>query len=154
NTLVFAPLVAAHQFLNLHLLWMTTGACCAMCFCASGIYIINDLADIDSDRRHPSKRRRPFASGELHVATVLVVAPLLVGGGIAFSLLLPWNATLILLSYVVVSTAYTYWLKEKLLADVITLAALYTIRIIMGGEATGLLLSPWLLSFSLFLFIS
>jgi 4-hydroxybenzoate polyprenyltransferase/phosphoserine phosphatase len=154
NILVFAPLVAAHQFLNVDLILLTTGACLAMCSCASGIYIINDLADIDSDRRHPFKRRRPFANGELPIATGLIMAPLLVGGGIALSLLLPWNATLILLSYVGLSTAYTYWLKEKLLADVITLAALYTIRIIMGGVAGGLLVSPWFLSFSLFLFIS
>src|SRR5262249_14247769 len=152
--LVFAPIVAAHQLLNIDLILMATGAFVAMCLCASGIYIINDLADIDSDRRHPFKKRRPFANGELPITTALMMSPLLLGSVIAFSLLLPWSATLVLLGYIGLSTAYTYWLKEKLLADVIALATLYTIRIIMGGVAADLLISPWLLSFSLFLFIS
>ena len=154
NVLVFAPLVAAHQVFNVDLLLMAACAFFAMCFCASGIYVINDLADIDSDRSHPVKQRRPFANGEVHIATGLIMAPLLVGCGIAVSLLLPWNATVILLAYVGLSTVYTYWLKEKLLADVIALAALYTIRIIMGGVAISIFVSPWLLTFSLFLFLS
>jgi 4-hydroxybenzoate polyprenyltransferase len=154
NTLVFVPLLASHYFSHGDLVLKAEERFISMSFCASAVYIINDLMDIDSDRQHPSKRNRPFASGELPIPIGLLMAPLMLGGGIVLSLLLPREATVILLCYVALSTVYTYWLKEKLLTDVIALAILYTLRILEGGAATSLLVSPWLLAFSLFLFTS
>jgi 4-hydroxybenzoate polyprenyltransferase len=82
------------------------------------------------------------------------MVPLLLGLGVCLSLFLPKMATEVLLIYTALATAYTFWLKRKLLADVVTLALLYTVRIVEGGTATSLLVSPWLLAFSLFMFIS
>ena len=154
NLLIFVPLLASHNILQLELIGQAVLAFLSMSFCASSVYVVNDLSDVESDRRHHSKQRRPFASGELPIPVGLLMAPLLAAGGIALSLMLPPMATAILLCYVLLSAAYTYWLKQKLLADVITLAGLYTLRIIEGGAATSLLVSPWLLMFSLFLFLS
>jgi 4-hydroxybenzoate polyprenyltransferase len=121
---------------------------------ASSVYVINDMADIDSDRKHPSKCYRPFASGELSLATGFLLAPALLALGFGLSYLLPSVARTVLLSYATVAVVYTFHLKKKLIADVVTLALLYTIRIVVGGAATGILVSPWLLAFSLFLFLS
>jgi len=125
-----------------------------MSLCASAIYIVNDIADVDSDRRHHSKRDRPFASGVLPIPVGWFIAPLLFAGGIGFSLLLPRLATVILLFYVSLSLAYTFWLKQKLLADVVTLSVLYATRILEGGTAVSVPVSAWLLAFSLFLLLS
>lgn len=154
NTLVFVPLIASHSFLRADLIVKAVVAFFSMSFCASAIYVWNDLADLGSDRSHPVKRNRPFASGELSIPVGLLLAPLLLVGGLGLSLLLPWTATVVLLVYAVLATAYTFWLKRKLLADVVALALLYTVRMIEGGTATSLLVSPWLLAFSLFLFTS
>src|SRR5215475_12332296 len=125
-----------------------------MRICASSVYVMNDLADISSDREHPSKRNRPFASGELSIAVGLVLGPLLWILGIFLSLFLSKGAMLVFLVYSLLAIAYTFFFKRKLVADVIVLALLYTIRIIAGGVATLLAVTPWLLAFSLFLFLS
>src|SRR5262249_33335772 len=155
NTLVFVPLIASHNLFRGGLLLRATVAFSALSLCASAVYIVNDLADLESDRRHPTKRNRPFASGELAISAGLLMAPLLLGTGILVSFLfLPKAAFAVLLVYAAMSTTYTFWLKRKLLADVITLALLYTLRIVEGGAATSILVSPWLLAFAVFLFVS
>jgi 4-hydroxybenzoate polyprenyltransferase len=104
--------------------------------CAFVVNVMNDLADIASDREHPSKRNRPFASGELSISVGLVLGPLLWMLGIFLSLLLSKEAMSILLVYSLLAIAYTFCFKRKLVADVVVLALLYTIRIIVGGIAT------------------
>ena len=113
NLLIFVPLLASHNILQLELIGQTVLAFLSMSFCASSAYIVNDLSDVESDRRHHSKQRRPFASGELSIPAGLLMAPLLAAGGIALSLMLPRMATAILLCYVFLSSAYTYWFLSK-----------------------------------------
>lgn len=154
NILVFLPILAAHQFLNVSSVLTAAGLFIAFCACASIVYVTNDLLDLKADRLHPRKRNRPFASGRAPLRYgILAVALLLAGTTIfVFEALRP--AWIFLVLYVILSTIYSSYLKRKLLADVFTLAALYCLRIFAGGAVTGIVLSPWLLSLSGFFFLS
>ncbi len=152
NALVFLPVLAAHdpQALGPALL-----AFVAFCLMASAVYVINDLVDLPADRAHPRKRRRPFAAGELSVATGLAMSGgLLAASGVLAALTGQAAFLGVLALYLVATSAYSLWLKRKLIVDVLTLAGLYTVRILAGGAATGIVLSPWLLGFSMFLFLA
>jgi 4-hydroxybenzoate polyprenyltransferase len=122
---------------------------------ASAIYIINDLLDIESDRRHPTKRRRPFAAGDLSVPAGLCLsaAATAVAFGLA-STCLPPVFTAWLALYLFTTTAYSLGLKKQIVVDVIVLAGLYTLRIAAGAAAVSVPLSPWLLAFAMFFFLS
>lgn len=154
NLLLFLPLLGAHQFLDPALLVKAFVAFLAFGLCASSVYVVNDLMDMESDRHHPRKRKRPFAAGVLSplagiaVAGVLVVVSFLIAWWVAEAFV-AWLAV-----YFVITVAYTFWLKRKEIVDALSLAALYTLRIIAGGAAVGLAASFWLLAFSMFLFLS
>lgn len=151
NILVFVPLFTAHALGNLGGWLSAVLMFAAFCATSSGVYLCNDLADLSADRQHPRKRNRPFARGAL---------PLLPGIGLAVALILTGLVLAALgggfpslAVYVVMTFCYSFRLKELPLVDVFTLAALYTIRLFAGGEATGHPLSFWLLAFSSFLFL-
>jgi 4-hydroxybenzoate polyprenyltransferase/phosphoserine phosphatase len=154
NLLLFLPLLGAHQIFDPVLLTKAVVAFLAFGLCASSVYVVNDLMDLESDRHHPRKRLRPFARGVLSplagvaVAGILLVASLAIACWVAPAFL-AW-----LLIYFAITVAYTFWLKRKEIVDALSLAALYTLRIIAGGAAVGLAASFWLLAFSLFLFLS
>ncbi len=135
----------------LHTIW----AFVAFSLCASGMYVLNDLVDLKSDRAHPRKRERPFASRQLGVGTgvAIIVATLGVGFGIAGWLLSPAAAAM-LVFYLALTTSYSLFFKRKLMLDVLMLAALYTLRILTGGVAAAIPVSEWLLAFSMFFFLS
>jgi 4-hydroxybenzoate polyprenyltransferase len=154
NTLVFVPLVAAHKINNLEIVSQGILSFISFGFCASSGYIINDLLDLPSDRAHPIKQTRAFASGNLPVIYGVILSPLLLSLGIAIAMLLPLCFLFVLIGYWCITNIYSLWLKKFVIIDVITLAALYIIRIVAGGAATALIPSFWLLVFSLFLFIS
>lgn len=122
--------------------------------CASGVYLLNDLLDLDADRRHARKRLRPFAAGTLPLASGLLLAPLLAlaGLGLAFAVSPPFAG--VLAAYYTLTLAYSLQLKRVVMLDVVVLAALYTVRIIGGAVVIGGGLSFWLLAFSMFLFLS
>ena len=125
------------------------------CLAASSVYVLNDLVDLPADRAHPRKRSRPFAAGALSTIEGLVLAAtLLVGSIIVGAIPRSPEFLAILVTYLVVTFAYSLWLKRKLLVDVLTLAGLYTIRILAGGAVAGVVLSPWMLGFSMFLFLA
>lgn len=152
NLLVFLPMLTAHLP---GALWPSIVAFVAFSLTASSVYLINDLADLRSDRRHPRKRLRPFAAGEISLAKGAQLAVALLGAAIALSLAaLPLPFMGVLLGYFAATLAYSFWLKRKLILDVLTLAGLYTMRILAGAAATGIPLSPWMLGFSMFLFLS
>ncbi|MGL4240043.1 MAG: UbiA family prenyltransferase, partial [Beijerinckiaceae bacterium] len=121
---------------------------------ASSIYLMNDLMDLRQDRRHPTKRRRPFASGALPVRHGLVALPTLIGGGALIAAQLPPMFWLAIAVYLVLNLGYTFYLKRKLLVDVIALSGAYTLRILAGNAAGPIEVSNWLLAFSMFLFFS
>ena len=154
NILVLVPLFAAHLFTEPILLLRTIIAFVAFCCCASSGYLINDLCDLPADRRHPSKRLRPFASGRLPLAFGLATAPALVTLGCLLAWLLSWLSMGFLLLYLALTIAYSFRLKNVVLLDVFLLATFYTLRIIAGGLAAEVALSVWLLAFSMFLFLS
>jgi len=154
NLLVLIPVLAAHQASNLQALSNAFLAMLAFSLCASAVYVINDLLDLQSDRRHERKRHRPFASGLLSIAQGAVLVPLLLGATMAVCAFLPWLFGLTLLAYFVVTCLYSFWLKNQVVVDVLLLASLYTSRIIAGAAATGIQPSFWLLAFSMFIFLS
>lgn len=154
NTLILVPVVTAHQLADQAMLARGLLAFVSFCFCTSSVYLLNDLLDLSSDRQHPRKRFRPLASGDLPIPVAVIGAPLLLLCGIVLALLLPPLFQLVLLSYFLITFAYSWYLKQLVLVDVFILAALYTVRIIAGHAATGIPYSLWLLMFSLFFFLS
>lgn len=153
NLLVFLPLLGAFR-LDAGLLANALTAFLAYGLCASSVYVVNDLMDLESDRIHPRKRSRPFASGDIGVPRALLSAGLLLAGSVLLSLQLPRAFGLTLLVYYALTLAYTFFLKRRVLVDCIALGMLYTMRIVAGVAATGLPHSFWFLAFPLFLFLS
>jgi 4-hydroxybenzoate polyprenyltransferase len=128
------------------------GAFLAFSLAASAIYILNDLVDLDSDRKHPSKRLRPLAAGTFSVTGALILSPALLVIGFTVALVTAPALAVVLLIYVALTTAYTFVLKRKMLVDVLALASLYTIRVFGGAMAISVPMSEWLLAFSMFIF--
>lgn len=168
NTLIFFPLLLAHAW-NGALLAAALIAFLSFGLCASATYIINDLLDLEADRQHPRKRRRPFASGDLSIVAGIAVVAIFLAASIVLALLLPHVIAVIEPSlalarpyrflvwlgiYAVTTLAYSLRLKRAVMVDVIVLSGLYTVRILAGSAATGVMVSTWLASFSIFFFLS
>lgn len=154
NLLLFVPLFAAHLLTETQTWLALLVAFAAFSLCASSVYIGNDLLDLESDRLHPRKCKRPFASGAVPVWQGVLLAPLLLGASLLLATqvggtFLPW-----LTIYFVLTCLYSLKLKQIVLVDCLTLALLYTLRIVAGAAAAGMSLSFWLLAFSGFLFLS
>lgn len=155
NTLLLVPLALAHQLADVAKLWAVAEAFVAFCMCASAVYLINDVLDRDDDRRHPTKCNRPVAAGLISVPAALSIAMLLLAAAFGLSLAwLPPALTAMLGGYLLLTTGYSLYWKRTLFLDVLFLAGLYAYRIFTGGVAAGVEVSPWLLGFSMFLFIS
>lgn len=152
NLLVFVPLLTSQAFTDWQGIVGALVLFMSFCATASGVYVLNDLADLNSDRQHPRKRNRPFASGSLPLSFGfgLSAALLIIGLGLAATV----QATSMILLYAVITTAYSFSLKQFPLVDVFTLAALYTLRIVAGGVASDHPVTLWLLAFSGFVFLS
>jgi 4-hydroxybenzoate polyprenyltransferase/phosphoserine phosphatase len=154
NVLIFVPMLLAHV-LRVGVFADAAIAFVSFSLCASSTYIANDLLDIESDRRHPTKRTRPFASGDLSVKTGALVSAALLAGSIAIAVaLLPLGFLLWLFLYLVATLSSSLVLKRIVLVDVILLSGLYTVRMLAGAAATKVDISPWLGAFSVFLFLS
>jgi len=155
NVLVFVPLLTSHNVFHLPLVLAALRAFVCFSLCASAAYVLNDLADIHSDRRHPVKQNRPFASGDLSVRWGLWLAVGLLVPAFALTLLtLPVGFSGALGVYFATTCLYSFRAKRIAMLDVLLLAGLYTIRVIAGGLATGIVVSEWLMAFSMFLFVS
>lgn len=153
NMLVFVPLIVG-QRLGLQDFALAALAFLAFSLCASSVYLLNDLIDIPSDRAHPSKRRRPFAAGTLPLKKGVIATPLLLAAAIAAALAVSPMFLAVLAGYYILTTAYSFSLKRKMIIDVVVLAMLYTIRVIGGAVAIAIAPSEWLLGFSMFMFTS
>lgn len=155
NLLVILPLLTAHRLFEPVAVTQAVLAFLAFGLCASGVYVLNDLLDLAADRRHPRKRKRPFAAGDLPVLHGMLVVPLLTIAAFAIALAwLPTGFTLTLLVYAITTLVYSFGLKRVVMLDTVVLATLYTLRIIAGTLAIGSAISFWLLSFSMFVFLS
>lgn len=153
NVLIFVPMLLAHA-LRLPLIVDAVIAFFCFSLCASATYIVNDLLDIEADRRHPKKRYRPFASGDLSPAAGLAITGTFLVLAFAGASLLPHAFAGWLLTYLITTLCYSLHLKRVVLVDVILLSGLYTLRMLAGGAATGVIFSPWLAALSVFLFLS
>jgi 4-hydroxybenzoate polyprenyltransferase len=154
NFIIFVPLVTSHRFVETALVLKAVLAFIAFSLCASGVYVLNDVLDLEADRQHETKKRRPLASGDLPLSAGLCMIPALFGLGAVTAAFLPWSFAAVLTVYVLLTTSYSWRLKRIVLLDVFVLAGLYTIRLIAGHEATKIEYSFWLLAFSMFIFLS
>lgn len=154
NLLLFVPLFAGHQLKNRHD-WLTLFlAFFSFCCCSSAVYIANDLFDLESDRQHPRKRERPFASGQMPILTGIITIPFLLLLSFLLSLYVGIIFLQVLVCYGLGTCAYSWKLKQIAIVDCLVLSFLYTSRIIAGAGAIGIYPSFWLLAFSVFIFLS
>ena len=154
NILIFTALILSHNWFNTAALQSALYAFFSFGFAASSIYLVNDLIDLESDRKHHSKKQRPLAAGILPIQWAIVIVPVLLLFSFLFAMQVNANFISILVIYLVLTTIYSLFLKPIALLDVITLTSLYTIRIIAGAIAISVPLSYWLLAFSMFIFLS
>ena len=154
NILIFAPCVAAHRINDLAVLWVLLLAFFAFGTCASSVYLLNDLLDLENDRRHPSKCKRPLAAGALSIPSAAILILFLLGASIAVASFVNLNFFILLTVYFCLTTIYSFVLKHVLLLDCIVLAILYTLRVIGGWLTIDVPLSFWMLTFSVFLFLA
>ena len=153
NFLIFIPALAAHR--------TGTGTLAALALAftsfslaASSTYLLNDLIDLRNDRDHPTKRNRPFASGSVPLLSGVLLVPGLLLAAAGFAAFLPGRFIALLVGYYALTLAYSLRLKRVMTADVLILACLYGMRLVAGGAAVAVPLSPWLVAFSTFLFLS
>jgi 4-hydroxybenzoate polyprenyltransferase len=154
NILIFVPLILSHRVGQVGLIAKAVIATAAFCFCASALYLVNDLLDLAADRAHPRKSARPFASGRLPLWIGALAAPCLLAVAFLLVSFLPQEFLIILALYAALSAAYSFIFKETPLLDVCLLGGLYVIRIFAGGAAMEIHISSWTLGYSMFLFLS
>lgn len=154
NSLLFVPVITAHRFAETSVWQKSLLAFFAFSFVASGTYIVNDLLDLNSDRAHPRKKHRPFAANAVPISVGVALAPALILLGLAAAWTLGQNFFLVLCGYLALTLLYSSKVKKLLLWDVVILSSLYTLRIFAGSAASGIIVSSWLLAFSLFIFMS
>lgn len=155
NLLLFVPLLASHRIMEVQLLWNGLLAFIVFGCGASSVYLLNDLLDLPDDRQHPTKCQRPLAAGTLPIFHALVLIPVLLLGAFAVALwLLPIKFAGVLAAYYILTLAYSLWLKRVVMLDVVTLAMLYSVRVVAGAAAMALAATFWILAFCVFIFLS
>ncbi|HLG98164.1 MAG TPA: UbiA family prenyltransferase [Bryobacteraceae bacterium] len=154
NFLILVPVITSHRVLDATALFRSLQMFLGFGFCASALYLVNDLLDLASDRAHPEKCSRPLARGDVSIFAAFIAIPLLLAAGFGITASLGRFCEAVLFCYCCVSFCYSLWLKTRAPLDVFLLSGLYTVRILAGGVATHIWLTGWLLSFSVFLFMS
>jgi len=155
NALLLVPLLTSHSYTDGHRVALALLAFLTFGLCASGHYFLNDLLDLASDRVHATKHRRPLASGDLALPYGIAGAIILPAIAFAVSIAaLPLPFTIAMVGYFALTNLYSFYLKRVSTADVVTLALLYTVRVVAGAAAISVVLSSWLLAFSVFMFVS
>src|SRR6478735_2841147 len=156
NGLVFIPILLNHDVFDIEALWHGLIAFVAFSLIASAIYLLNDIMDVEADRHHPTKCKRPLAAGEITQTQAYAAGPVLLVAAFSTVMFVPQPKifALSLLAYLFLALAYLLFLKRKLLVDVLGLAAMHTLRILAGNAAAAIPISSWLLAFAMFLFLS
>ncbi len=154
NLLLFIPILTAHLVPDRSAIVAEITAFFAFSFFASAIYLLNDLADLRNDRAHPTKRHRPLASGALPILGGVAFIPILLVAGTLLATRLPTGFQGFIAGYLLLTTAYSFWLKRVVALDTVVLASLYTLRVAAGAAAVMVTVSPWLFVFSVFFFLS
>lgn len=154
NVLLFLPAIAAHRWADVSVLLPLLGAFVCFGLVASATYVLNDLLDLDSDRKHPRKRLRPIASGALSIQHAVLIALGVFVAGMLLAVLVHPRLPVLLLGYVVLTVFYSTVLKTYAMLDVLMLAGLYSYRVFAGGVVASVAVSSWLLAFSMAVFFS
>lgn len=155
NTLLFVPLITSLQISNIQMVFQALIAFFSISMVASGVYVLNDFLDVEFDRRHHRKKKRPFASGQLPLMSAIPLAgAVLLLGAVSTWAFLPIGFVAVLSVYFVLTSAYSLFIKRVMIGDVMVLAGLYALRVFAGGVACSIPISDWLLAFSLFIFVS
>ncbi len=154
NALMLVPLLLGHRAADPHALLRVLAAMLLISLAASGTYILNDLSDLEADRLHAKKWRRPFASGRLSPLSGVLAASFLIIGSLVMAALLAWSCVALIAGYVAVSLIYSLRLKSVPFLDTSIIAGLFTLRLILGIAMAKVLYSPWLISFAGFFFFS
>lgn len=154
NLLIFVPIIMAHRWDDFLLSSAALVAFFSFSLIASSVYITNDIVDIEADKAHPTKKTRPIASGAISRTMGLIAVPFLLSIGFSLALAISPRFLSVILFYFLVTTVYSFLLKRIPIVDILTLAALYSLRILAGAVACDVPISQWLLAFSMFLFFS
>mgnify|MGYP001215649243 CR=1 FL=1 len=153
NILVFVPMLMSHNF-NINNFILSTKAFIIFSLVASSIYVVNDIVDIKSDQKHPYKKNRPLAAGLININQCKYLILFLLIFCAFFLIDINKNFLILIISYFIISNLYSFFFKKYVIIDLLILASLYTIRIIGGGFIADISVSIWLLSFSIFFFLS
>lgn len=145
STVVLAPLVFSREFNDLATAAAALGALIAFCLMSSATYIVNDWLDRERDRHHPTKRFRPLASGQIAIGWALSLAMVLAGASFVLAAFISWWLVTVLVLYGGLMTAYSLWLKQIVIVDVMVIAVGFLLRAVAGGVAIGVTLSIWLM---------
>lgn len=154
NLLVFLPLAVSHELHELPSLQRGVAAFIAFSLCASGVYLMNDVLDVETDRRHPLKRLRPLASGRVSRTACVVMLAVVLALGLLTASWISMRVVAAVVVYFAIMTVYSMWAKRAPILDVILLASGYALRVVVGSLAARLAPEQWLLAFCMFLFFS
>lgn len=143
NLLVFAAPCAAGVIDHWTPLLETLGAFVAFCLAASGTYYLNDAADVDADRHHPTKRYRPVAADEIPVRSAQVIGVVAIAAALGLAFAVNWHLAVVVATYVILTTSYSLWLKHIAVVDVVAVAAGFVLRAVAGGTAVDVPISNW-----------
>ena len=144
NGLVLAPLLFDQQLFDGRRVWLSLGAVVAFSLVASGVYLVNDIRDAESDRHHPSKRFRPIAAGELSITTAWLVAATCIAASLVISVLVRPAFMAVIATYALLMIGYSAGLKRIVILDVFAIAAGFVLRAVGGAVAIDVPISPWL----------
>ena len=151
NVILFAPLIFAKELFDPAYFLTSLKGYVAFCLTASAVYILNDIADVESDRAHPEKRNRPLASGALSRGSALVLFALLLIAAGALCAGMQTKFSMVLAAYFVMNIAYSFRLKEVILLDVFIIAAGFMLRVLGGAYAISVEVSSWIVLCSMFI---
>jgi 4-hydroxybenzoate polyprenyltransferase len=151
NAFVFAPLIFAHKILDPYAWYFTLIA--AICFlCVSCmVYIVNDISDVEEDRHHPVKSKRPLAASEITILQAVLLACFFAGFAVFMLTALPIPCTEIAAIYLLMNLVYTFYLKRIAIIDIFFIASCYVLRVLMGCYALQVIISPWIILTTFFL---
>lgn len=145
NVLVVAAPLAAGTLFQLSSVLAVVLAFIVFCAASSGIYLVNDVLDVEADRAHPKKRFRPIAAGQVSPRTATVLAVLLLVAAPAVSLINGWELAVVVVVYELIQLAYCFWLKHAVVIDLVIVSSGFLIRAIAGAVAVGVPTSQWFL---------
>ena len=152
NIFIFAPLVFDRKLTNLDAVLHTIVGTLIFSLISSVVYIINDIADVEADRQHPTKRYRPIAAGKLSIPLAWGTAAIILLVSFPLAIWLSWRFAIICLIYFLLNLTYSKWLKHIVLLDIIVLASFYVIRVAAGVTLIEVQrFSPWIYIFTTFL---